>query len=72
MKACENCGKCCMGSPCGMAEKHGMTSTYGGRCPALVRSSGKYWCGLVLNAEGQEKAVLAHALKIGEGCHLWA
>ena len=50
MKACENCGKCCMGSPCGMAEKHGMTSTYGGRCPALVRSSGKYWCGLVINA----------------------
>jgi len=49
-----------------MAEKHGMTSTYGGRCPALVRSSGKYWCGLVLNAEGQEKAVLAHALKIAD------
>jgi hypothetical protein len=43
MKACENCGKCCIGSPCGMAEKHGMTSTYGGRCPALVRSSGKYF-----------------------------
>lgn len=72
MKACENCGKCCMGSPCGMAEKHGMTITYGGRCPALVRSSGKYWCGLVINAEGPEKADLAHALKIGEGCHLWA
>ena len=48
-----------------MAEKHGMTSTYGGRCPALVRSSGKYWCSLVLNSEGREKADLAHALKIG-------
>lgn len=53
-----------------MAEKHGMTSTYGGRSPALVRSSGKYWYGLVLNSEGQEKADLAHALKISEGCHL--
>jgi len=41
-----------------------------GYCPNSM--PGKYWCGLVLNAEGQEKAVLAHALKIGEGCHLWA
>ncbi len=55
-----------------MAEKHGMTSTYSGRFPALVRSSGKYWCGLVFSAKGQEKADLAHVLKIGEGCHLWA
>ena len=39
---------------------------------SIVRSSGKYWCGLVINAEGPEKADLAHALKIGEGCHLWA
>ncbi len=55
-----------------MAEKRGMASTYGCRCPALVRSSGKYWCGLVLNAEGRELADLAYALKIGEGCHIWA
>ena len=72
MKPCENCGKCCLGSPCGMAEKHGMTSTYSGLCPAIVMTSGKYQCGLVLSAKGQEKADLVHALKIGEGCHLWA
>ncbi len=71
MKPCGNCGKCCLGSPCGMAKKHGMTSTYGGRCSAPVRSSGKYWCGLVLSAKTQEKADLANTLKIVEGCHLW-
>jgi hypothetical protein len=71
MREYEHCGKCCVGSPCGLAEKHGMTSTYDGSCPAIVRSSGKYWCGLVMQAKGQDELELRRILKIGEGCHLW-
>ena len=70
-KACQNCGKCCIGSPCGMAEKRGLKQVRGRRCPALVRIDGKYWCSLILNAEGAEKAELIYILAIGEGCHLW-
>jgi len=72
MRECTNCGKCCIGSPCGMAEKYGMTTTYGRRCTALRRIGTRYYCGLVLDAEGEERQELVYALKIGEGCHLWA
>jgi len=72
MKECEHCGKCCLGSPCGLAKKYGITDSCDGSCPAVVKSAdGKYWCGLVMKAKGQEEIEIRRILKIGEGCHLW-
>ena len=42
MKDCNHCGKCCIGSPCGMAEKYKLKGKPGGPCPALVKKNGKY------------------------------
>lgn len=70
-RPCVHCGKCCRGSPCGLAERYGMHVRPNRPCPALIRRGKKYYCGLVLNAAGKEKEELIYALKIGEGCHLW-
>jgi len=71
MKPCNRCGKCCKGSPCGLAEKHGMVQPPNRPCVALVRIGGYYSCGLLVNAKPREAAEIRKALKIGEGCHLW-
>jgi len=71
VKACDRCGKCCRGSPCGIAERYGMKVEPYKPCPALRRIGAKYYCGLVLDAKGKELEELRYALKIGEGCHLW-
>jgi len=71
MKPCTHCGKCCMGSPCGLARRYGLRIEPYKPCPALRRIGTKYFCGLVLDAEGEERRHLEYVLKIGEGCHLW-
>lgn len=37
-------------------------------CPSLVFRDGRYWCGLVLEADGNEKERLIDTLAVGEGC----
>lgn len=75
-KTCTNCGKCCSGSPCGLAERFGYVQRPGLPCPAL-RPIGdglnrKMMCGLVLDtATPEERQELESELKIGWGCHLW-
>lgn len=72
MKSCNHCGKCCRGSPCGLAERYGYYVEPGKPCPALRRVGTKYLCGLVLDARTEEeRKLLMDELKIGWGCHLW-
>ena len=76
MKPCTHCGKCCSGSPCGLAERFRYVQKPGMPCPAL-RATGqgldrKMMCGLVLDAATpDERKDLEVELKIGWGCHLW-
>jgi hypothetical protein len=72
MKDCDHCGKCCSGSPCGLAERFGYYTKPGMPCAALRRMEGKMLCGLVLEAPtAEERHEIENAIKVGWGCHLW-
>ena len=73
MRKCLRCGRCCKGSPCGLAEKVGLSQKKGGPCVALRWRGGPlpYACGLIEEATPEQREEFEYALKIGEGCHLW-
>jgi hypothetical protein len=63
---CVGCGYCCKEVLClAGAQKHGFRE---GPCPEVREEDGRYWCGLVSDAEGEEKLKLIEMLSIGAGC----
>lgn len=62
---CLGSGYCCKKARCTLgAYLHGP----GRDCPSLVFKDGRYWCGAVLDAEGERKQFLIDQLHIGAGC----
>lgn len=65
-RPCVGCGYCCTVMTC-----HAGALKYGprtGGCPALTFMRGRYWCGLVLDADAETSAALKRALSVGAGC----
>lgn len=46
---CNGCGVCCKAIPCVLARD--MIHAVEGPCPALEWDDGRYWCGLLKNAQ---------------------
>lgn len=75
MGACVGSGYCCRKAPCWEAWRYypemsiqnfGSEDSPG--CPALRERDGRHWCGLVEDAQGEEKWRLQQSLSIGAGC----
>lgn len=65
IKPCVGSGFCCKKARCWIgAQVHGP----GRDCPSLVLKEGRYWCGEVLKATGDEQEAMKQDLSIGEGC----
>jgi len=66
---CNNCGLCCLATRCELA-MHVFALPRLGACPALVQiASQSFACGLVLNAETEEKRAAALlVIGSGDGC----
>jgi len=57
---CVGCGYCCRKAPCVLGE--------GVPCVELVERDGRWWCGLVLAATGEDREMIELDLFIGDGC----
>ncbi len=64
--SCLGSGYCCKNALCGLAVQRHPKAT--APCPSLVLKDGRYWCGEVLAAEGEELQWLIDNLYIGAGC----
>lgn len=72
---CVGSGFCCKQSPCWEALRKFSPAELGGRfgdggagCPALRSRDGRHWCGLVEDADEEERCRLKESLHIGAGC----
>ena len=64
-ESCIGSGFCCKKVRCWIgARVHGP----GDNCPSLVYKDGRYWCGEILRASGDEKERLINDLHVGAGC----
>jgi hypothetical protein len=71
---CLGCGHCCKSGPCGLVwtvyppEVTQKWSPVAWTCPELRQDGDRYRCGLILDAEGEEKTRRLTNLYIGAGC----
>lgn len=73
---CNNCGRCCTQSACGLAQR-ALRAPFHGPCPALILGPDGSQCGLVVHPEryapdraalvGKERLGAASAIIIGAG-----
>jgi hypothetical protein len=65
-RPCLGCGYCCTVATCAFgAERFG---PHGGPCPALTYRDGRYWCGVILEADEVQRPHYERVLHIGAGC----
>jgi len=64
---CIGSGYCCWKAPCGEAVKIHKDLT-SGPCPELRWNGERHMCGLILDADDEEKKRLMASLSIGQGC----
>lgn len=68
-KPCVGCGFCCNKAPCALASSLGLAKD--GKCKELLWASGRYWCGLMLDApkvDDRDENWYKRHLCAGEGC----
>ena len=67
--ACVGCGYCCQKAVCVVGLLHyGPGEKTSGDCKFLLTDDGRYWCQLILQAEGEKKKRLMKEMAIDCGC----